>query len=345
MSVRAIANLMLLVCAAVAGGCGAATPRAGQTGGEAPALIAGVNPSHGDMVSPVVRGGQDGLELVWFLARDDAAGAGTLDAAGPGGGAGGDGAVAAALAPFVHQKLPIDADTRSALERNGLRLVRVPLSDLGSLESGLTRVGPRNRDWLGWALEWREAFRGASIAEGSALMVNGARTKSWGGTLRVVARAWTAPAASGEGLRQALRIEMAVQLEEAGRAAGGSAFAAPDPVIDVRKEGRVIPGTAIDAEFEPGWAYVLTAERPGVSWGSRGAEESRGGKDDQGLRFAKPAEGDAAEGVALGPAAAPPPSVGEAMLTNAARLESGGPVKAVLIFIPRASSAAEASSR
>ena len=160
-----------------------------------------------------------------------------------------------------------------------------------------------------------------------------------------MARAWTAPKVAGEGLRRALRVEMAVQLQETGRSEGVAAFAAPDPVIDVRREGRVMPGTVIDAELEPGWAYVLTAERPGVSWGSRSVEENRGGKDDQGLRFAKPAEGDAPEGALLGPAAVPPPSVGEAMLTNAARLESGGPVKAVLIFIPRASATPEASSR
>lgn len=310
------------------------------------ALTGATNPGHADVVSPVIRGGEDGLELVWFLARDDGSGTGTLDGSAVGAG----GAVLAALAPYA-QRTPITEDMRSGLARAGLRLVRVPLSDVPGVEASLVRVGPRNRDWLGWALEWREAFRGASVRHDAAVTIDGARALLPEGVLRVLARAWTAPTASPpstttEGrvpaVRPTVRLELAVQLQEASRVAASDlsrGFDEPDAVLDPRREGRVFAGAMIDTHLEPGWAYVLTAQRAGPDVanqqaGARDAGSDRG--EDSGLRFEKPSgrAGTGPEGV-LGPRASTPPTVGEAMLTNVIRAEGEPPVKAVLIFIPR----------
>lgn len=266
----------------------------------------------GDLVAPVVRGGNDGLEVVWFIAYDDR------------------GEVGAALAPYVHQPLPIDAAAVQRWTNNGVRLVRVPLDDFSMIADTLESSGMRHRQWLGWALEWREAFKGRSVRRGSPVLVDLSRTATRGGPTRFLARCWTTPTLDGA----VVRVELAAQLVTRLGATTTSVaefesalrLGAPD-MHDELDMGEVFASLSLDAAFEPGYAYVLTAESPGVSWINDEHASGALAFDDTSLAL----------GEVFGPHVAGPLTIGEAMLTN--RPQAGGEraAKVILAFIPRAS--------
>ncbi|TVQ59978.1 MAG: hypothetical protein EA379_09290 [Phycisphaerales bacterium] len=261
-----------------------------------------------DLMSPAVRGGSNGLEVVWFIAFDE-----QQD-------------VANALAPYVHQPLPIDEATKARWESNGVRLVRVPLDDFNTIASTLEVSGLRQRQWMGWALDWREAFRGRSLNRGAAFLLDGVRTNSPGGSTRFVARSWTTPTLDGP----RIRLELAAQLEPWGarRADARNMYenslgaGAEVELTDELTIGEVFSSLTLDVAFEPGYAYVLTAETPGVVWGEQPTTDDGSGEPV----VAEP----------YGPHVALPLTIGEAMLTNQPVASHERPARVILGLIPRA---------
>lgn len=302
-----------------------------------------------DLMAPAVRGGTDGLEVVWWIALDES------DKPG-------ESAIARALAPYADQPLPLGADRLKRLEANGVRMVRIPLADAGAIESSLRLIGARNRQWVGWALEWREVFSGRPLPPGALLVIDGERERIGAGMLRLIARCWTTPSASGSGA--ALRLELASQAKGARDGADDRAAAlrlellrpgAEVEAIDAMRDGRALPAVSFDADLEPGWAYAITAEAPGVAW--RGATAKNPTNRE---RTAAPAplnpdglvplssEANPDDGSAslVGPEAASPPTIGEAMLMNLNRLPHEPAARVVILLIPRtpASSALPAAT-
>ncbi len=292
---------------------------------EARAELLAMRNAPDDLMSPVVRGGTDGLEIVWFIALDE------TDEPG-------QSAIARALAPYTDYPLPLTPAASRSLEANGLRMVRAPLADVPGIESSLRLIGARNRQWVGWALEWREVFAGRSITPDSVLVIDGQRERAPGGGLRLIARCWTAPCPDSDGA--CLRLEMAAQLRGAreptdSRAATlGLNLLAPGPdSLDARAEGRLFPCLSFEGALEPGYAYILTAEAPGAVWGEPGAGESAERDDDSGMRAIG---GSAApSGASVGPVGLIPPTVGEAMLMNLSRETHEPAARAVIVLIPR----------
>lgn len=303
---------------------------------------ASIGAAEGDLASPVVRGGVNGLEVVWFVALDETQSDAERAAASDAPGASGSGvtvcAIGRALEPYLDQPLPISEATRERLSRNGLRMVRVPVADVETILSGVRVIGPRQREWMGWALEWREAFRGRSLTEGSAVMIEGERSTLPECALRLIARCWTAPGQVGmtgaasavvrvEALGQALR-----------RSRGGEAeFEAPRPSLDARADGALLMSLAWEAALEPGSAYVLVPEAPSVTWREGATLQTVDAADADGLfpaHDAGPRRG--VGGASLGPVSIGPPTLGEAMLMNLSRQEHEAAARAVIVLIPRA---------
>lgn len=255
----------------------------------------------GGEVALTLRGGGDGLEVAWVVARDMP-----------------ERTASTALAPYLNQPLPIDDVMRSRLEANGLRLVAVPMPDLDPLLASLSLSGVRQRQWFGWALDWREAFRGRSVPRGAVLTIDGERRTPGGGWLRLVARAWTAPGPDGP----ILRIEFAPQLHQTGLRSEPAddlsrAIEGRQADFDVLGEGRIFDTLLVRADLDPAYAYVLTGEAPEAVWA---AGEGDGG----------------ATAEVYGPVAPAPPTLGEAMLVSAPGPDERGPTsRALVVFIPR----------
>lgn len=275
-----------------------------------------------DFVSPSIRGGQDGLEVVTLVLRDTQAD------------------LLEALAPYLDLPLPIAPDVAQRLQSHGLRMVRMPLADLSGLESRLHPIGVRQREWIGWALDWREAFRGRSLTPADRLTIDREQVSLGQGSLRLLARCWTTPiimpGEHGPETRNVVRIEALAQhagstpvRRPADPDAGLDALLPPSAVFDIRRDGQIFPALSFEAALLPGQAYLLLALPPSAV--------TRTGAPASPLEVAglQPAEAAGVTALALGPNAALPPTIGEAMLIAPAP-ESGGEVRALIALIPRA---------
>ncbi len=275
-----------------------------------------------DFVSPSIRGGQDGLEVITLVLRDTQPE--LLDV----------------LAPYLDLPLPISPDVAQRLQTQGLRMVRVPLSDLAGLESRLHPIGVRQREWMGWALDWREAFRGRALSSSDRLALDRETVAPGAGVLRLLARCWTTPiivpGESGPETRAVVRLEALAQHVPSAPArrttdssAGLDALRAPRAVFDIRNDGRTFPALSFEAALIPGQAYLLFALPPDAS--------ARREADVSPLEIAglEPVESRVGRSSALGPVAQTPPTLAEAMLVSPSP-DSAGEVRAVIALIPRA---------
>lgn len=248
-----------------------------------------------DILSPAVVGGDDGLELRWWVVADQ-----------------GD-AVARALAPYLAQPSPIDADLSEEWREHGLRLVRVPLADVPGLRRAMPVLGRVDRQWLGQIPRWTELLQGDRIGASTGLLVGGTRIALPDGRMRLLARAWTAPTASGPRLRVDLTVQHAPVAPTRG-ALGDIGRIAPE------EGGDIFENLTVNAAFEPGYAYLIVPEDPARVWTTAGAISS-----------GRPI----GWGEVAGPPAPPMPTPGEALLTALSSRLGDRPMRAVVMLVPR----------
>lgn len=275
-----------------------------------------------DFVSPAIRGGQDGLEVVTLVLSDT------------------QGQLLDALAPYLDLPLPISPDVAARLRSQGVRMVRMPLADLAGLETRLHPVGVRQREWIGWALDWREAFRGRALSSADVVTMDREQIRPGAGVLRLIARCWTTPIIvpgdEGPETRAVVRMEALAQhvssappRSAADPGAGLDALRAPAAVFDIRNDGRTFPAFSFEAALTPGQAYLLLALPADAT--------PRSGSEVSPLEIAglEPVETRAPQTSAFGPRAPVPPTIGEAMLVSPSPV-SDGEVRALIALIPRA---------
>lgn len=268
-----------------------------------PALPA-VSPTTDD---EILVGARRGLEVRWWIAQDA------------------DGAVGSALAEFALDDASSDAALRDRWAASGLRLVRVPIERLEEVEAALVAASPRYREWIGWNGSWTEWFRGRKTERGQRVQVAGSARGLERGVLRVLGRGIPLPGRGGA------RVELAFQSlpDRAARTTRVLSETPPEP----QELGVVFRELTLVTEMEPGYALIVTAESPGVTWGGRRADEASEG-------FAPPPADDEPREVGgaartFGPSAGTLPSMGEAMMVFPATKESARSLKAVLVLIPR----------
>jgi hypothetical protein len=282
-----------------------------------------------DVLTPVVRGGTNGLEVLWFVCRDE------------------QDSLARALAPYLYQPVELPEETAQSLARNGVRIVRVPLADFGAVRSSLRPVGPTERAWLGWSLHWSEAFRARSIAARSTVLFDGDPVTLGSSGSRFIARAWGAPTVDGE----RVRVELATQL------LGAEPIIAPfDPLLQVSnpldisayelRRGEVLDQLAFEAQLEPGFAYFLAPASPDEDWVAIAEGRSRSEADAEppapGFEFAETPRDISDLSRVFGPPAPAPLTIGQAILTSwdpfetrDEALERKPMLKAVIALVPR----------
>ncbi|MCA9289843.1 MAG: hypothetical protein KDA25_01875 [Phycisphaerales bacterium] len=223
--------------------------------------------------------------------------------------------VAAAVLPAASGEATDEA-MQARLDRNGFRLLRVPLDSLESIRAALGSIISTSSAWHGQILDWREIATRPMELGGQAVFVNGRAVRLEPGTLRLIARAWTTPTLDGPVLYVELVPEYAVT-PVGGRARGRNRAPAtivldPDPMI---------------IELDPAYAYLLVCETPGVRW--RTDDPTTGAAAATGA----PAVRREVESGAVGPDVDVPRTVGEALLLGRGRGDTGS--RDVLILVPR----------
>ncbi len=319
---RFIATLALAATAATTASCAKKQPAQALAIADTTPLLA-----HDDVLTPVVRGGANGLEVLWFVCRDA------------------DNSLANALAPYVYQPVEVSPATSDVLQRNGLRLVRIPLDDFSTVRAALRPVGPTERTWLGWSLHWSEAFRARSLARNATVTIDGDPVTLGAVGTRFLARAWGAPTIDGE----RVRVEFATQL------LASTPFAAPyEPLADARpvdlseyelRRGELVEQLNFEAELEPGFAYLVVPADPEEDWVAlaEGAQPSAAPEQPaHGFEFAETPRDTADLSIVFGPPAPAPQAIGQAILTSWDPFESRHEaaerkplLKAVVALVPR----------
>lgn len=194
--------------------------------------------------------------------------------------------IAAALAPYLDDLPPTDPERLRVWGANGLRLIRVPLSDWTKLSVELRFSGATQRQWLGQAAQWTEIVRGPERPRGQIIALDAERLSLDPGRLRLLARCWLSPIVPAQSdsadladVAAMLNIEIVPQHKEAASRSRESLLGSRgfDPQAAEREEGllfsrmmlrlsaRSAPATP-EAGRAGAFAYILIPERPGVDW-------------------------------------------------------------------------------
>ena len=208
-----------------------------------------------------------------------------------------------------------DESTRQRLERNGLRLVRVPLPQLDALATDLGRLSRNVEGWHGQAYDWRGVIEAAIDPDGAAVAIDGRVRRLVDGRLRLLIRGWTLQMEHGP--RLCLQL-----LPEYDRTA-------PTP-LDLALGRRPFVGRRFtdlwtEILLEPGFGYVLLGLPPSLKSPGQSVEDEEQvvadetGDDERLDRAAT-----------IGPDAPPPLTLGEVLL----RSGSSRTDHEVLIFVP-----------
>lgn len=248
-----------------------------------------------------VRAAEAGIEVLWWAVDDS------------------QGAVGRALAPFVEQG---NNTIAPAWRGNGLRLLVVPRDKLEVMAAGMPTVGPLQRQWFGMLGSWTAVISGRPWAGRNEILVDDhgkpERFSLGPGRLRLLARCWNEPvvnAAEG-GAGAVLRVEVLPQHEE------------PSPIIsavdrsDQTRRGHTFESLGISFAAQPGMAYVIVPETPSAEWAP--VEEA---SNDRPLGPPRVVEDQ--RGAAL------PPTLGEAMLTDAG-VGGMARTRVIVVLVPRA---------
>lgn len=297
-AVGAGVGLAALACIAALSACGGGAPEV-----EANPLEESMTSGVGEALRRLTSG-ENGLEVrKWIVADDSSAFATALGAAATG-------------APF-------DDELEERLRRNGLRLVRVDVDALDGIEE---RLGGTTYDltaWYGQAVQWQNLMR-HNLDQGRAVAIDGHVRRFGRGSFRLMLRGWSLQMEDGP----YVHLEVMPEFH-------------PPESHDLRDllqvegdfEGERFETLELRLEMTGGYAYLLTAERPGLAW-----VPDRVATPDADQAATPPPAGRSTRRTmgpldSVGPDAATPPTLGELLF------KGGGaqPSRGVVVFVPRVS--------
>lgn len=227
----------------------------------APATVSGVgeqeitNHAGPDLSESPVFGVGAGLEATWVTSSADGE------------------SFARAITPYLDAPVPADVSDLAMWEANGLRVVRVAVSDWPALSATLGISGASQRQWLGVNGRWTEIVSARDEPRGQVVALDAERVELGPGRLRLLGRCWLSPVApdgsgSGEPASAEFTIELVPQLLE--RRPTAITLAQTPRTRDPIDEGLVFSRTRMrlrtrgDADGRV--AYIVVSERPGVDW-------------------------------------------------------------------------------
>jgi len=220
------------------------------------------------------------------------------------------------------------ADQR--LQRNGFRLIRVPVEHVDSI---LRELGGATMDvtaWHGQVYQWRTLSSRAIGGEGQPIAIDGRVRRFPPGEMRLVMRSWIVGMEDGPRVQFELvpqfylprkrELNVLVRNEP------------PQPVESY-------PSMAVDQLLEDDAAYILTCALPQSDWNAAAEEDGpnengeptspQPSRDQQRQRLRR--AGGMGPGPGVGPDAAPPRTIGQWMFSN----DIGRPSRVVFVLLPR----------
>jgi hypothetical protein len=282
---------------------------------------------------------------------------------------------AAAITPYLYEAVPASRASLEMWAANGLRVVRVPLSDWGRVSEALQISGAAQRQWLTPTGGWTEIVRGPERPRGQVVALDAERVEVGPGRLRMLSRCWISPVPGARGTHAEFAVELVPQLhEQGGLGARMESLTrgprAQDPIEQGLLFDRMRMTLRVRDDAGGPFAYLVVSERPGLDWreavGDRPESDAPPESDEEGPRSApavgevvrgNTGRGEAADSSGLpstpgmaGPTGAGPqapllPTLGEAMFaaprpeTTPARDDeqsgSSRSTRAVLVLIPR----------
>jgi len=314
-----------------------------------------------DAERPFMRGNPVGIELHWWLARDQ------------------DGDIARALAPYDASTDFLPEETRERLRLSGIRAVAVPLSEVFVIHQIAPPRAGWSRRWLGQETNWVQLVRSRSVSAGTRSSVYGSQQRLPGGVLRMVGRGWMQPRSvrteEGRRIEAVMHMQVGAQIQQRDpESERRNRFEIPDPTVRtlIEEQGPFIDEIELAISVPRGYAIVLTTDWPEDDWSNIDGvtrdnlieelrrREARADADesapvDDSARFgptpAEPTEADpeAPDESAqvfdtldapmpsledsFGPRAAPVPTIGQLLLETRDSLSR--PLRGVVILIPR----------
>lgn len=339
------ARLGLYGCAALSGAlllaaC-SSTPEGDAISGAEPALPGDAFAAGGSaderVLSPGIVGNQSGLEIQWWVVEDPesfvgAALAKYADARGtpvdPSGSTG-LAALGSATETLASGSGELDKATHDLWWSNGLRILTVPIDDLGRIKSRLDVGAVGHTQWLGLLPTWTQVLAGPDFQGRRAINLDsgeGGRVVLDGGKLRLLTRCWTAPAGDGT---PTIRIELVPQHVEPSATKRRELAALESRPWTIEDEGLIFTRLRAGWSANGNVAYLIVPESPTTDWAkvSERAERSAAARER---------EQNIADATRVGPFAGSIPSVGEAMLTSALSDPEGKIGKRiVIVIVPR----------
>ncbi|MFG0257618.1 MAG: hypothetical protein ACF8GE_06925 [Phycisphaerales bacterium JB043] len=291
MRIRSVLVLVSLATSVVVCGCA-------RRGADVSALTDAL--SEQGAIAPAVRGGENGLEVRWWVLDDDAD------------------RIARELRPYLQQSIPLGDRMSEHWRENGMRMVALPLSDVASIRSRLPMLGRVDRHWLGQSPRWTQ------ILEGEPVLNQVSRQQHLldlpDGRMRLLARAWTSPSV---GAQPSMRLDLSLQFVDDLRRRDPFARSLVSDAMGSIGFGQVFDDMTIHVELREGWAYLLVPDDPTRVWDS----------SDRALPIETYDWGEM-----LGPPAPPSPTLGEALLTTLGAPSETLPrrdLRAIVLLIPR----------
>lgn len=234
------------------------------------------------------------------------------------------GSIGRALASWSDRAVPIPPAAAELWHRHGLRVLAVPAAEVEGVLRSLPLAGTVQRQSFGVLTRWTPIAIGGSWT--GSRVIGGLRRPGAtadlvlpAGRLRMLARAWDEPVVDGSVARARLRLELLPQHEQTDP---DLAAVLETPKRPIDRAGRPFDELSVSMMAVPGEVYLIVPEAPGVEW--QRAEDAS--NDRPGVTPTRVDPGAATD--------RQPPTLGEAMLSNAAYSGSAS-VKVVVVLVPR----------
>lgn len=226
--------------------------------------------------------------------------------------------MAAAVLGYA-EPAPVSDALRSRLQRNGLRFLRVPITEVESFQRALGGAALDLKTWYGQVPDWQELHRRSIGDQPRAVGVDGRVRGFVRGSFGFLMRSWTVQTEDGPRLVFQLAPAFSRDADPLQRLLNQEQF-----------EGELFASIAFEHLLERGYAYILTCEGPSVDW-ERLANASAGSTPDDAGGASARSGGGVGPLADVGPAAIAPLSLGEMLL----RGEAAGGNRGVIVLIPR----------
>jgi len=323
---------ILAMCAMpILSGCGGSSMRAGPRAVEAPRSI-----------DPAMAGT---LDVSWWVLPNET-----------GSDADDSSRLERVLGAYQSHDLGVPDEQIRLWRENGLRVIAVPTNEVEDLRMALQASGPVEQQVLAQSGTWKSAYKGPAWTGSALLRLDNGPLELPAGALRAMVRSWLVPVqasvtktpaareeegpgstgaaapVSGERAPRprvaaapaphvssasvaALQFEVALQHQETRRPVSEfQAALAIDTPKTLNDDGLVFWRLTLGGLMRAGWSYLIVPVEPGVEWTSSALDRLA----EQGA--AKVAEGTGAGPTAIaGPALRAPPTLGDALLSDAVR--------------------------